>query len=372
MDIKHGRLKTEISEDGTARHIYIQSINGHSLMDDVFFEGCRKDILECVRHDLYPDILILNTGEPLTDADNGRLLIEFQTFCERVSLKMILVLSSEASQYRDTYLATIKNLHDLNLQLLCYDNCKRALSQQSNDRSTATSGILHLTGKPYKVNRIGFLYQCYLDNVTQAFTVSSWLPSKKNQWVDGILGVTDHDYQNFVNALHNNSVDGIEATMNSDISNFHYAGMAYDAKIYEKNFCSLINETWIHSPMHITEKTWRTIDNLHPFVLMGSPGTIAYLESIGINCYREYLSYPDYDDFTRDHTSSFADLQPWFRKIIRNCLDLAELPLHEKEKLREIARANRSVMQKLIAKNKHNLTKFYDLDVDRLYDVNSI
>ena len=367
MEIKYGPFKTEILPDGSPKHIYLQSIDSHSLMSDDFFTRCKEDVLKFVNSGAACEVLLLNTGEPYTDADNGDLLLDFQTYCEKLNVKVIMVLTSEANQYKDTYLKPIKHLYDLNLQLLCYDNMKRLFSQNSNG-VTNGSGILHLTGKPNKVQRIGVLYQCHLDNVSEKFNSSAWLPAVKNEWVDRILKISDQQYADFVKEMHNNSLDGIQARTNPDLSNLHYLGIPYDEGMYEKTFCSLINETWIHAPIHITEKTWRTIDNLHPFVLMGSPGTIKYLESVGINCFREYVSYPDYDDFKRDHTSSFAELQTWFKQIITNTIDLHNLDAGRKEEVMQIAIANKKIMQELINKNKDKLRQFYNLDVDSLFD----
>ena len=368
MEKKYGAFRKQKLPDGSPKHIYLQSVDSHSLMDNNFFQKCRRDVVEYVRGGQALDVLIMNTGEPLTDADDGHLLTEFQSFCETNGARMILVLTTEACQYRHTYLKSIKHLYDLNLQLLCYDNLKKLLSQNSNGEVSSTSGILHLTGKSNKVQRLGLLYQCHLDNVTDRFVSSSWLPNERTDWIDNILGCDDQEYQQFLKGLSNNSIDGITARTNHDLSNVHYWGLPYDPLMYKKNFCSLVNETWIHSPIHITEKTWRTIDNLHPFVVAGSPGTINYLESVGIDCYREYVSYPDYDNFKRDHTSTFEDLQPWFKQIIRNCLDIEELPAEAKDKVRAVAVMNRNIMQQLISQNKEKLAQFYKLDGNTLFD----
>jgi hypothetical protein len=368
MEIKHGAYRTEILPDGSRKHIYLQSIDSTPFMAEAFFKECKEDVTEFCNSGEVCEVLILNTGEPLTDADNGDLLIDFQTYCEKLNVKLTIVLTSEANQYKDTYLKPIKNIFDLNLQLLCYDNMKKLFSQASNDNAVAGTGILHLTGKPNKVQRIGVLYQCYLEGLNNNFKSSAWLPAQKNTWVDQILKISDKQYEDFLANTNVNSVDGIQARTNADLSNLHYLGLPYDQSIYEKTFCSLINETWIHEPIHITEKTWRTIDNLHPFVLMGSPGSIRYLESAGINCFREYMSYPDYDDFKREHTSSFDELQPWFKQIIRNCMDLNNLTAEQKANVMQVAVKNKQILQELINKNKNTLSKFYNLDPDRLFD----
>ena len=366
MEIKHGPFRTEILPDNSPKHIYLQSTDSHKLMSDDFFNRCREDVLTFVNHGRACEVLILISGEPYTDADNGDLLVDFQTYCERLDVKVKVVLPSEATQCKDTFLKPIKHLYDLHLQVLCYDAAKRSFSQNSNTTMDG-SGILHLTGKPNKVQRIGALYQCYLEGVNKNFKSSAWLPAVKNEWVESILKISDQQYKDFITVMNTNSIDGVNVRKNPDLSNLHYLGTPYDEGMYEKTFCSLINETWIHAPLHITEKTWRTIDNLHPFVLMGSPGTIKYLESLGINCFREYISYPDYDEFKRDHTSSFADLQSWLSQIIRNCMDLDGLDAERKKEVMQIAVANRKVMQDLITKDKNKLKKFYNLDVDALF-----
>lgn len=372
MEIKYGAFRIEKLKDGFPKHIYMQSINAHSCCDNDFFKKVKHDVNEFVQTGFPLEIIFLLTGEPLTDADNGDLLIEFQEFCNGVGAKFILVLSTESSQYKTTYLRPIKNLYDLDLQLLCYDNMKKCIAQSSNTVVAPRSGILHLTGKPNKVQRIGLLYQCYLDGLQERFTSSAWLPKDKNSWVNRMLGISEDEYTKFTQKISSRSIDAISVRTNHDHSNLHYFGMPYDRCIYENTFCSLINETWIHSPRHITEKTWRTIDNVHPFVLVGSPGTVSYLESVGFDCFRKFLTYPDYDDFARDHRSGFSDLQPWFKQILRNCMDLDNLSGKEKEKVMAIALENKQNMDELINKNKKKLVKFYNLDEDSFFDATII
>ena len=97
MEIKHGAFRTDILPDGSPKHIYLQSIDSHSFMSEDFFKRCKEDVYEFCNSGEVCEVLILNTGEPLTDADNGDLLINFQTYCEKLNVKMTMVLTSEAN-----------------------------------------------------------------------------------------------------------------------------------------------------------------------------------------------------------------------------------------------------------------------------------
>ena len=62
MEKKYGAFRKQKLPDGSPKHIYLQSVDSHSLMDNNFFERCRRDVVEYVRGGQALDVLIMNTG----------------------------------------------------------------------------------------------------------------------------------------------------------------------------------------------------------------------------------------------------------------------------------------------------------------------
>lgn len=122
-----------------------------------------------------------------------------------------------------------------------------------------------------------------------------------------------------------------------------YTGWPNDARIYDRSSVSIICETsdrwggW--TPEFITEKTFRTILNRHPFVIHGAPGILKYLQSLG---YKTFGSIIDetYDnskevnfEIIKQVNDAAIDL---VKKIPNNTNEIQEIVNHNYDTLMKI------------------------------------
>jgi hypothetical protein len=95
----------------------------------------------------------------------------------------------------------------------------------------------------------------------------------------------------------------LDFTANTD-DNFHPSGYPFDPNLYRNTSFSIVTESDFniydyHQPEFtpkITEKTYRTIINKHPFISAWFPGMIKKLKSKGYRTFEEYTTNPNYNE----------------------------------------------------------------------------
>lgn len=117
-----------------------------------------------------------------------------------------------------------------------------------------------------------------------------------------------------------------------------------DPMLYSSTFISTVTETLCQSDsLMITEKTFRSIAVGHPFMIIGSSGTLAELQKMGYVTFNKWLN-EDYDktDNLKDKLSI----------IVENLQMFAAMPLHElsdvRQQMNEIVRYNKQHLQNRI------------------------
>jgi hypothetical protein len=79
----------------------------------------------------------------------------------------------------------------------------------------------------------------------------------------------------------------------------HYGGIPFDHNLFQRTRFRLIAETGMQHPKPwITEKTWITIANNHPFVMAGDSGTCQRLQQMGFRTFENYLELSGYDNIS--------------------------------------------------------------------------
>ncbi len=79
----------------------------------------------------------------------------------------------------------------------------------------------------------------------------------------------------------------------------HFGHKEY--RLWQRSFLHVVNETVFYNPkQHLTEKIFKPIVSLRPFVLVASPGNLAYLKSYGFETFSDWIdesydSEPDND-----------------------------------------------------------------------------
>lgn len=154
--------------------------------------------------------------------------------------------------------------------------------------------FLFIPGKPYKYHRIRpifYLYQKGLlnDNCEWSCYTNHSMRELVYEYVSEL---NFEEYDTFLRSV-TRQLDTIDVTMST--GSYHYNGFPIDSSLYSTTKCSLISETNFNQPQRskfITEKTWRTVCNKHPFVLLEHAETYRFLESLGIDTFQYAVLHP--------------------------------------------------------------------------------
>jgi len=197
-----------------------------------------------------------------------------------------------------------------------------------NQAGFATNGrMLFLTGKPLTVNRLPVLDLIDKGRLAAHTTASLfWNPSLYH--IIEPLGISQDRARELVNK-YQGSPDHLAVDARSVSGHFHSAGMPYRTDMYAEHQLCLIPETTVavsYMYNYCTEKTYRTMLNRMPFVILGQPGTIAHLESRGYRTFTQYLPYPDYNDWD---IATVQQLREYWPQLEQNCLALLSVDIVE-------------------------------------------
>jgi hypothetical protein len=179
------------------------------------------------------------------------------------------------------------------MALLTYDrifNRTQAINSKWNPKPDCS---LMLIGKAEKKNRLPLLRKLLAQgsHVDYSLHMNNSIMSASRYLFPELDDTAFYDWCNSVCK----SLDQIDIQLQDGSSN--YVGFPYDAGIYQSRCFSIIPETNYISRDHIiiSEKTWRTIVNRHPFLMASVPGTLQYLRTLGFKTYEQYQALPDYD-----------------------------------------------------------------------------
>jgi len=70
----------------------------------------------------------------------------------------------------------------------------------------------------------------------------------------------------------------------------HYIGYPFDPRLYNNTFMSVVMETISNMDL-VSEKTWRPIQNGHPFVVYAGPNWQSYMENNGIDTFSDIVTH---------------------------------------------------------------------------------
>lgn len=132
----------------------------------------------------------------------------------------------------------------------------------------------------------------------------------------------------------------------------HFGHREY--KLWQRSFVHLVNETvFYESKLHLTEKTFKPIVALRPFILAASPGNLEYLKSYG---------FKTFSDWWNEGYDSIQDHDDRLQAILQIVVDLCNRPFREiQEMLKD--------MQPILQYNKqHFFGDFRKIIVNELVD----
>jgi hypothetical protein len=114
---------------------------------------------------------------------------------------------------------------------------------------------------------------------------------------DFLKELSDQEYKDFV-TRHQQNPDGIDIILEPG-NRCHYDGYPFDKKLFSETSFRVIPETMMSYPI-ISEKTWITIANRLPFMIVGYPNTLCLLKDLGFKTFEKYLPVDNYDAIMDD------------------------------------------------------------------------
>jgi hypothetical protein len=268
-----------------------------------------KIILSAV-HDPWPHDQILNVLEILGVTPNQD--------------NVVLILDTYSYRDPDVWASVNIVLYD---SLLC--RVHNSESPVFNNKLDSDK-FLFITGKPNKKHRIFALYEVYQrDELARC----EWSLHYKSHLEDLVRchlpDMSDDAYQEFITTM-TRKLDDISPNFGGNFgrntTDFYKFAFNPTAEIYAKASVSLVTETVFYPDTYhwfVTEKTWKAINNYHPFALIRHKKTYEYLHSLGIDTFQ----------YAVKHT--YENLVGTEEDVIRMCVDNALHLLSNKDQYRE-------------------------------------
>lgn len=144
------------------------------------------------------------------------------------------------------------------------------------------------------------------------------LGSNKNSsydWSEGQTGPVLTIEDNPSNYKHHGSYDDFDGVPNDLVS-------LGRLDIWQRHFLNVISETEFNNwqPRFVTEKTWKPILGLRPFVIHGHPDIYRWLESQGFRTFKQY--WPDIDITNDQHGHVMSAIETVSNKATQELLQM--------------------------------------------------
>jgi hypothetical protein len=173
------------------------------------------------------------------------------------------------------------------------------LNQINTSWNPNTNMFLFLTGKPNRINRAFLLKKLLEASLEKNCLWSLFVNQDTYKHTQQILSLSNIEFDNFLKKTLA-SPDNIKVL--SSYKSTHYGGFPYDHTMYQKTSFRIISETqFTQNEPWITEKTWLTILNHHPFIMAGNTTILNRLESMGFCTFTEYLKISDYSNIQNSY-----------------------------------------------------------------------
>lgn len=197
--------------------------------------------------------------------------------------------------------------------------------------------FLFLTGVPSRTNRIGLLYKIYRENLLTQSVYSFFPP-----WTDNdkllcrkILDFLDDDqYSDLIEKLPSKVDDLYDLGKEYTTANgkqiidkkLHETDWfkdvsKIDASIFTNTVLSVISEGCVFPPgddyRFLTEKTWRTVCNNHPFLFAGHTDMYDYMKARGLRDVSNYVKIKEYGSI-KDENERYEALVENIDSFLRN------------------------------------------------------
>tara|TARA_B100001094_G_scaffold156699_1_gene151700 strand:- start:1015 stop:1947 length:933 start_codon:yes stop_codon:yes gene_type:complete len=207
----------------------------------------------------------------------------------------------------DKFAPNKENIIFDNFELDCYKRLFVDKECEVIGSNLSSPQFLFLGGKPEKANRKPLL-DLLLSN-----------PTIKNKLTWSMFGV-------------NESPDKIERDSN------HYLGYPYDPMLYKMTNISIIAETHYsdNQEFHPTEKIYRAIANMHPFIVASTPYFLTKLHQKGYKTFNTL--FDEFYDMEKNHSKRLLTLVSAIKQICNSDLlwgDFKNICTHNLNTLKE-------------------------------------
>lgn len=212
-------------------------------------------------------------------------------------------------------------VHYLNLVTYVH-GCLSSNQKRNTQWNSQTRSGLFTPGNMNRFNRAMVLRRLWENNSLNRLMWSCHYSKKHVDFIKNefFSDYSDDKFQKFMTDT-SSTLDLKPVNGNDD---FVYVGYPYDHTMYEKTLFSLLAESdfaiAIDSEIKflpkITEKSYRAIINMHPFILSWHRGFLSMLESKGYRTFKEYMLIPEYNDI--------VDQQERLSATIKNIESFAE------------------------------------------------
>lgn len=260
------------------------------------------------------------------------LLKNVQTYSKSLGIKKLNLVVGICAGYQQEL-----DVRGLEYEIIDWDFSVNSVYQSYKSRinelnqwNPQANKFLFLTGVPSRPERIGLLSKFYdanmLDRAEWSF-FSPWTDDDKKWCRTYLSNYTDVQYNQFLSDCEHKIDDTYDQSKDysrlqgkelADQKIFNTAWCKdhcwIDPKIFKNTLVSIISEGSVYPPAtdykFLTEKTWRTVIQRHPFILADNSDRINFMKSKGLRTFEEYLPIKNYSedlDAVVTNTKHFID-----------------------------------------------------------------
>lgn len=249
-----------------------------------------------------PYIVLMDIAEGrLYRSELSDILRQMQQILDSLNVRYTFFLDGENEEH-----SKIKNVDNIIYSdfwvLPAYVNCVLDNRQQLNEswNYTASKG-LWLPGRLERPHRILVTSKLWEQGLLDKIEWSFYMLKDRYEHVRNFLPeYSDEKFTRMVNEC-TKTLDYNDQMVDS--KSFHIYGYPFDVNLYKNTLFSIVAESdfFAVKDIHaepipkITEKTYRTIVNKHPFICSWYPGMIEKLHSKGYRTFEKYLVHKNYD-----------------------------------------------------------------------------
>lgn len=183
--------------------------------------------------------------------------------------------------------------------------------------------ILLLMNKANRINRIGLLYKLINNGLADDLKWSlKGIEENKNHRLDIYLPENKDYYDSCRDYLPNLTklevkefIEKYQRNLDNNIQGSTYWGVPFDKTIFDDILIHIVSESvetgeetiFTSNYPFLNEKTWVSILNNNPFIILGQNKSTRRLEELGFDTFKDFLLIPNYDDPDSDGFLCFRD-----------------------------------------------------------------